>query len=685
VGAAVLKTLSGCTSLTSSARFHLPVETAIIRRQDASHVSATHSRHLATFAARLGIASVGFVAALFAAAMLSVIPSALEAASLTVALDRDEIYEGESVQLIVTIRDAQDYEPPDLSALTDFQVGSLGDRSMNASSVIIINGRRTDNHQLGHKYFYKVTPNTTGLVTLPSISAIGDGERLTSEPIALRVKPADSQDAVRLEVRVEPSTVYPTQPFTVTVHLLLRELPGEYASNNPLQIKQREPPRLEIPWLQDENLPATVVPTDEWKSVVEPLLNAKGWGVQLNNFQSDSGFSIFQRQVTTFLPKADKTARTLQNDENAEYWRYSFRRTFVARSSGTIDMSRVEIKGDFVTDVARKRPVTERIYAFAAPAEIRVKAVPVDGRPKSYLGVVGPCQLEIELTPRASNVGDPLTLTFSLQGEGTVHDARAPDLAQLPEIAERFRLREPTSELTENGQVFTYSLRALDEAVDAFPSIEAAYFDVDRESFVALRTDPIPLEIRRAEKLDRGAIVSSSAGVKESANLETAIEGIFANDSALNSLRNDAPRLGPWAVRWGGILGAYGLVTFFVRRQRELRSDPARLRRRQAAESARSIMGKAQDGRFDVIHDSLVGLVADVADLPAEGLTPRETYEQAVELGIEPALAERLREVLEQCDAQRYARSTTTDDLTQAGRRTLDELICAFGALQQLK
>lgn len=634
--------------------------------------------------------------------LLLFLPVITNAARINAALDQEEVYEGEPVHLVITILDAQDRQQPDLGHLKDFSVSSLGDRSMDSRSITIINGRRTEKQTFGHKYFYQLTPLTSGQLSIPPITAVGDGEQLTTTPLVLLVKPADAQDKVRLDIRIEPKSVYPTERFTIAVDLLVQELADDNASYDPLKIRQRDRPRLTIPWLEDDNLPANIEPLENWQSIVEPWIDKNSHGVQLNNFTANDGFgfSLFERRATSFLPDSSKI--TLRDNQGQEvgYWRYSFSRGFMAKTDGDFQLGAAKIDGEFAVGVRGKRAISERIYAITKPVTLHVKSVPVEDRPANYGGIIGRCEISTDVTPRETQVGAPITLTIKFRGKGTpsggtLSSATAPDLSQIAGIAENFRIYEPTSELGDNQLSFTYSIRAVNENVEEFPSVEASYFDVEREKYVTLRSEPIPLKIEQSEQLASGQIVSS-VNPRPHKTLESTADGVFANDSSLSSLRNEAIHVGRWAMGWGTMMGAYAIASLLIRHQQQLHRDPSRTRRRGAAEQARATMRQAaaatdKQATANAVRDSLVGLIAAVADQTAEGMTPRETHDQAISAGLDDSLAKQLQDLLEQCDAVRYATLDKLDNINNPSKlggdssRLLENVIQALNKKQMLR
>jgi hypothetical protein len=68
-------------------------------------------------------------------------------------LERDRCYEGESLSYVVFVRDVEDSEPPDLSALrTDFDVKDAGSRNTSSNAIQIVNGRMVREDQVATEF-----------------------------------------------------------------------------------------------------------------------------------------------------------------------------------------------------------------------------------------------------------------------------------------------------------------------------------------------------------------------------------------------------------------------------------------------------------------------------------------------------------------------------------------------------
>ncbi len=165
----------------------------------------------------------------FALLLLLLISQPLQA-DVNASLDRNSIYDGDTVTLIIETDDRNHAGEPDLTGLQqDFEV--LGTRSSRQTQ--IINGRRTDKHQ----WHIELAPKNSGTVTVPAIRVGTDETR----PLRLSVKEQPTADAagtgqpVFVKVSVEPAdgTAWVQQQIQYTLQLYFRESLAEGSFDGP--------------------------------------------------------------------------------------------------------------------------------------------------------------------------------------------------------------------------------------------------------------------------------------------------------------------------------------------------------------------------------------------------------------------------------------------------------------------
>jgi len=520
----------------------------------------------------------------------------------------------------------------------------------------------------GRAYRYRLTPRRAGWLRVPAPVVKIDGRTLRGRVFALEVVEPDAQDEVRMQITADPTSVYPTERVTVTLSVLVKALPDELARRNPLSV-QSTPPALDIPWVEDDRVPDGLEPAEDARAWLSRLRDPGGEGFSINDLADRSVFSLFERRALAFQPRPRRVERADADGKDVEYWLYEFRRSFVAKRPGRYTFGPATLKGTFATGVSSVGRLTgEKVYAVAPRLVVDVKQVPEADRPASYLGAVGRFTWSAELKPTRCKVGDPVTLVLALRGRGSLAAAAAPDLSQLPAVAENFKTYEGTRETKGDTCSFTYTLRPLSAEITEFPSILGSYFDVQRNRYVTLDTEPIAIQVEKAAALTGRHIVGAGSTARTPEALEVRREGIFANVTDPEDLADESVRAEYWALGLVGLAGLYGAifaVTWYVRRRL---ADPALARRRAAAGRARRRLregttllktNNTQQGA-EQVRGALVGLVADVANVAEAGMTSADACRRLRSFGADEELVGRLAGALEACDATRYTPAGTS-------------------------
>ncbi|MBI2477310.1 MAG: BatD family protein [Planctomycetia bacterium] len=610
-----------------------------------------------------------------------------------VELDRDQIYEGESARYRIFLSNFDRPVEPELAGFDAFKVQRTGVQQVSTSSSGLINGRRQRVEQRGIIYEYVLTPMQSGTVQIPAPVVTIDGERLPAKSLTLSVVAATDQDIVILEMASSHNSVYPMQPFDISLKVLIKPIPEPDKDHDPLSV-QNPLVQLVLPWSEDEAIAAGIVPKMPGERWLSSMRNRSG-GFSINGRDSSrsilggGGFGgMFRDLAEGFRPTPKRILRADANGRRLEYWEYTLTRTFVGEKVGEYAFGPATVKGTFGVRVdTRGQLEGEAVYAFAKPVSVRVKDVPTAGRPDSYTGAVGRFEIGAEVSPQEVKVGDPMTLTLWLRGQGTLENALAPKLESIGEFAKHFKIYEATEETRDDSRRFTYSLRPKSIETNEVPSIPISYFDVVKETFVTLQSDPISISVTAADRMASGEIAMASPKHVESTNIEVRADGIFANVTDLRQLRDESVRPDRWFLSLGGLTGLFFVVALITQRVQRLQADTSLQRRRTAAADARRRLqaairvatgGDARSGA-EAISEALIGLVADATNTPHSVLTSTNAISKLVELGIAEPIVSRMRDVMQTCDAARYgATGSSMSELPTAAAGALDDLVRAM-------
>jgi len=592
---------------------------------------------------------------LFAALLASAAWAQEADARLVGELDRPSIHVGESVDYVVTLHNVESDAEPDLSGFDAFDV----EAGASSSQTQFINGR-VYRQRVFH---YRLTPKGKGALTVPPATLSVGGKVLRTEALTLLVLPPEEQNLVLLDLATEPTSVYPLQTFRVRLRILVRRLPGQYRDLDP--VEQIQSPALTVPWVD----PPDGLETGTFHDWLNPQLARNDRGFSINGLKvgDQSPFSFFDEQRLAVFDLKGHPAGKGRED----YFVYTLERAFTPQRAGTYDFGSVVLKGRFGEEGAEGRVRGHDIYAVSARLLVTVKPVPEEGKPPSFTGGIGVFRVAAEIAPKRARVGDPMTLTLTLTGRGNLDDIGPPPLTG---FEKDFRVYEPTAATKGGERTFTYALRPAHAGITAVPPVALSYFDFVNERYETIRTDPLPIEVEEASRLDEGSIEAARA---PRAGIESAGGGLFANVTDLAQVRDDSAAPGPYAAYAGGLALLYGAFVLGLGRWRSRREDQRGARRRNAAKRA------AERLLSEGVLQAFGGLVADTLGLPEAGLTAHEVGKGLRELGVAEETAQRIDLLLQGSEQQRYGGAGAAGPHDAKG--LLDEVLRALRRGGRLK
>lgn len=557
--------------------------------------------------------------------------AAADAPEILVEAGADEIFIGESVDYVVELRNVKDPAPPDMAALQpDFQVVSKGDESRNQSTTLIINGKVSQQSSFGHMYRFRLTPKRTGSLTIPAPSVTIDGKAISGRALPLKVIAPEEQDVVVPEISTDRDKVYPTQPFEVTLRVLVRPLPND-SNRDPLSPLRRSPPHLDANWV---DLPSGLA-GDEKARWLEKLLAENGVGFTLNDITMRTG-SLFDGPRAAILNLyRGRESRMGLDGEKVNYFVYELKRRLVPEKAGKYVFGPAVVKGTFVEKSDGRSYTGRRLVAVAPVRSLEVRDVPTP-RPVTYCGGIGKYAVSASASPQQLRVGDPLTLTLDIERSptsGSLELISAPDLAANPGIAHDFEIvdKSPTGRSEGETKRFAYGLRPKRAGV-SIPGLSVTVFNPDTENFEELVTKPVALTVSEASRVTPGELVGalSNSGKSE---LKSSAQGIFQNITDVSELRDQNVNVVALAEIAVGLWCGFGCLFVAVHSYRRRSSDAVWQRRQNAPRKADRLVTEARSALAEsrptdalrAVRSSIVGLIADMQNIVAEGLTASET------------------------------------------------------------
>ena len=312
-----------------------------------------------------------------------------------------------------------------------------------------------------------------------------------------------------------------------------------------------------------------------------------------------------------------------------------------------------------------------RVVAIAQAVSVEVREVPAP-RPATFCGGIGNYHLRASASPTALRVGDPLTFTLDVergQASGSLDLIRAPDLAANPQIAADFEIldKNPTGRTEGNVKRFEYALRPKRPGA-LIPALTVSVFNPDTEKFSEIATNPIAVTVSAGSRVSEGELVGSlfSSGARDIKSRE---QGIWKNVTDPRELKDQRVNVVTLAGLTAGLWCGVGCLIAVVSGHRRKSGDLVWQRKRHARRSAERKLALAQKelaagqstDALRAMRSALVGLIADMRNVVAEGLTAPEADAILAQTAIPAAQRAEVVRLLDAIESAEYGSSVTSD------------------------
>lgn len=574
------------------------------------------------------------------------IAACAEAASVRLAIGAREAYVGAPVTVQIVIEDADRHEPPVFPDIDGADV-RRGNRSERSSISITARGRV---QRVTYAYSYDLIPRRAGLLIIPAIRVKADGKWFETRPTRLLVKKSESGDLLFVYVVSDRESVYVGEPFDATLDI----------------------------WLEPFSQGRTRLDENEMWGTVD---------------QRSSTWGPFIEVINERRPRITvRRDRRSDADGNVRsYYVYSLAHRIWPQRAGAFKAGDinivvkypVRIESDFFwgNKVSRVRPIA----AAAEPSTIIIEPLPEEDQPSSFRGAVGRYSMEITAAPTQVSVGDPITLTMSIRGNGQLDLLQSPQLSESTALTDDFKVPdESLAGVVANGvKKFTQSIRAKRSDVYEIPPIEFSYFDPTDERYMTIVSDSIPIEVAESTRLSVSQIVESG-GLKVGPTELTRIDqGLLANYEDIDALlaqRSLVPGRGMLGLVGGPPL-IYAVCLVIRRRRDQFDRDTGLARRRSARKSAMNMIHDAagqSDPRVAASSaaTAVARYVADRCDTPAGGVTGSEAIAELRNRGVPAELIGRVESFFSEMERVRYAGADQADanELVARARECVNDL-----------
>ena len=493
-----------------------------------------------------------------------------------------------------------------------------------------INGRYTAREQVSFLLNYQVRADKPGQFTLGPFIVTQNQKQARAEAIVLNFR----------EIEEDPN---------MRVRLVLPSLP--------VYLGQRVPARVEL-WVAGAG-------TIQSLTIYSPIFDRFTF-IDPPAQRGDTLLPLQTAKGTVEVP----ATRRMENVDGNSFVVFSAERILIPGSAGEFQFDPITASMARATRRARTRSMlddmlgdvfggggsqqTSRSRAVGQPATLVVNSLPVQGRPASFAGAVGPgYTISVDADRTVVRVGDPIRMDVTLRGQGNLNSASLPPLSADGGMdPQKFRLPqgEISGEAHDGEKRFSVTVRVNDQSVSEIPALAYSWFDPQDQAYHTSRSKPIALRVTEAHVVSAQDVVLAPPGGGDDGSNSTIDFGEPTKDVEAGS-RAAAPTASPFTLsgadlsiessaplllsdarkRFGGstlpmVLYGTGLLLVVIavldRKRRDI--PPEILRRRKTLKRLRTRIdaaaGHPPDDAAREIADALRGMVAEVPNVRRDEL-----------------------------------------------------------------
>lgn len=573
--------------------------------------------------------SVGFAIGVF-------LTLSAHAVTFSATLDRNTIRVGEQAVLTLRFDGGQPSGVPRLPDVPNLRFQGPG----QSQQISIVNGQRTSSLLLT----YAISAAQAGDYTIPAFNVPVAGGMLPSQPLALKVHPANAKlpdtETFRqftfVRLSAGKTNVFLGEPFSLEVRL--------YFSNGG---------EIQMPSLQGDGF------------TLAPFQHQQGQEQVGNNVYRVIAF----RSVATPVKAGKLVLGPAQCSFNLQI-----------RAGG----------GDFF-DLFNRGVRAQAVSILSDPLTINVQPLPTDGRPADFNGAIGNFGMNSSVAPTDVVVGDPITVRLQISGRGGMDGLQMPPLI----LGENFKTYPPSAMLDMPDPMAMSGVKKFEQVVQPqsaevkeLPAFSFSFFDPDARAYRTLKQPATPLRVRAAAASQAPTVVMTTNNA--------------ANNAAAVELVHIKPHLGMLAKPEAGALrqpmfwllsgGPFALwVALLLRRKHAERlANNPRLRRRREVEKLvnaglSELRDQAATAQTEAFFANLFRLLQEQLgerlDLPASAITEDVIKERLEPLGASATTCQSLHALFQICNAARYSPVRETSELTKLA----DQVAAAVTELRKLE
>lgn len=569
---------------------------------------------------------------------------------------------GERFRLTYTINSQpSNFEAPQLD---NFYIIAGPSTSTN-TSIEVVNGKMTRSHSITYTYVLEAVKE--GKFTIPSAKAKVDRKTYESNPVEIEViKPQNTsaqqgggqntQGANVRNTQQAGASNIPDEDLFVTIDF------NKHSAylGEPIEATLKLFTRVDIAGFEDAKFPTFA---GLWSQELQTSNNITFQRANVNGKIYNVGII---RKYLLFPQKSDRL----------EIEPFELGVIYNAPSSRPRS-----IFDDFFGAVEQRRK-----KLVSRPVSVSIKPLPPNA-PASFTGAVGSFKMTTTADKTELKANEAVTLKIAISGSGNMKLFGTPKV-EFPAGFELFDPKTSDNTNTQSGNVtgsksYEYIAIPRTSGVYQIPEVKFTYFDISKESYVTLSSQPFTLNVA-TDSSARNVVVSGYS--KEDVKfIGQDIRFIKTNGTKLKPMSSFVVKGGMYRLMY--LLAAVAFIAFmiFYGKHRTQMSDINIVRNRRANKAAQKrlkaanamLSANSSEKFYEEINHAVMGYAADKLNIPLASLSLDNVKEKLMEHKVDNADIEEFKSIVDTCEYARFspmAEHSQMDTLYSQAYRLISKL-----------
>lgn len=316
--------------------------------------------------------------------------------------------------------------------------------------------------------------------------------------------------------------------------------------------------------------------------------------------------------------------------------------------------------------------------ATSPTINITVKPLPAEGKPADFSGMVGDYKFTAEFDKTNLKVGEALTLSISIKGDGipgTITDPKLPDFGDFRSVPPENNI---SKKITGNRVITSKEIKVFlypkKKGSFQIPEISYSWFNPAKKKYESATAGPWNIEV---EKGDASAevVFQAPAAAGPAAVQKQEIESLGNDIRYIHAVKSNDSSTVPYKslvfwILFTAAIPFYIVVNLLITSRRKYANDAALVRKNKANKMLKEKFAKAREALqkdegkafFAALENGLIDYLSNLTNLEFKGMTRPQMKQELEALGVKAEVIASIDNWLEKCAFVRFAPVTANSE-----------------------